>query len=357
METVAMLPVTRAMERTTDDSQNFSYPKPIIPKRYSGGELVRSTLKMGILVMLVIAGILTGIAAAAGTPDYTIAYTITIADDGSALWHVEYRTHLFSDTDLADFQVYTEELPTVYLPQFRTLMERSAAQAAATTGRHMAITGVTGDTAVQESPTGRYGVVIYTTRWDGFAQPGTTMTIGDAFAGGLYLEKDNTLVIRYPAGYTVVRAEPEPDATRDGLVWYGQHSFGAGEPRVVLEQPAIPLLPVAAGLLLVGVIAIAGFVFIRRRGKNQEDASDEIPAAIPLTGTELMSLEDRILQQLRTHGGELFQSEIVRITGLPRSTVSTVLNSLHERGSIVKIKKGRENLIRLAPDPPPETGT
>jgi hypothetical protein len=287
---------------------------------------------------------------AAAEPDYAITYTVTVADDGSALWRVEYRTLLPTDGDVDDFEAYASELQSVYLPQFRELMERSAAQAAVATGRYMAVSGVTGDTVVQESPTGRYGVVVYTARWDGFALPGDTISIGDAFTGGLYLEKDSTLIIRYPEGYTVTRADPAPDDTRDGLAWYGQRSFGAGEPRVVLAREAFPLLPAAAGLALVIVIAFAGFAFFRRKKRRAGETGADLPApAAPLSEAELMSLEDRIVQLLGSHGGELFQSEIVRMAGLPKSTVSTALNALHARGMIVKVKKGRENLIRLAP--------
>ena len=304
---------------------------------------------MPVILILLLSIALTSIPAAAATPDYSVAYTVTVADDGSALWRVEYRTLLSTNTDGTDFEAYTLDLPTVYLPQFRDLMERSAAQAAVMTGRHMAITGVTGDAVIQESPTGRYGIVVYTARWNGFAQPGTTITIGDAFAGGLYLENDNTLVIRYPESYTVTQAEPEPDDTRAGLVWYGQRSFSAGEPRVVLEQKAFPLPAVAGGLALIIVIAVAGGLFLRRRKNHNENISEpeETLAPVSLTETEILSIEDRIVQLLRSHDGEMFQSEIVRMTGLPRSSVSTVLNDLHGRGVIVKIKKGRENLIRL----------
>lgn len=309
-------------------------------------------LRYAILVLLVLLlpAALTGMAAAAEVPDYSIAYTVTVAEDGSALWHVEYRTLLLTDTDVDDFEAYAADLSELYLPEFRELMERSAAQAAAATGRHMEIGGVSGDAVIQESPTGRYGVVVYTAIWDGFALPDTTIIIGDAFTGGMYLEKDNMLVIRIPEGYSVARAEPEPDDTHDGLVWYGPRSFGAGEPRVVLEQQVFSLPFAAAGLGLVIVIVIAGYAFLRRR----RNAPIKSPDPSPRTGAEPMSLDDRIVQLLSSQGGELFQSEIVRMTGLPKSTVSTVLNDLHARGMIVKVKKGRENLIRLSTAVPPD---
>jgi hypothetical protein len=303
---------------------------------------LRRVLRLAITVLLVL--LLSGMAAAAEGPDYSIAYMVTVEDDGAALWHVEYRTLLLTETDEADFEAYAANLSEVYLPEFRELMERSAAQAAAATGRHMEIEDVKGDAVIQESPTGRYGVVVYTALWDGFARPDTTITIGDAFTGGMYLEKENMLVIRIPEGYTVAQAEPEPDDTRDGLVWYGPRSFGAGEPRVVLEQQAFPLSFVAAGFGLMLVIVIGGYAFFRRRRNHSIISSD--PSLNAAGGP--LSLDDRIVKLLKSHGGELFQSEIVRLTGLPRSTVSTALNDLHARGRIVKVKKGRENLIRLS---------
>ncbi|MFY9800521.1 MAG: helix-turn-helix domain-containing protein, partial [Methanoregula sp.] len=62
---------------------------------------------------------------------------------------------------------------------------------------------------------------------------------------------------------------------------------------------------------------------------------------------DIISLEERIIQLLKTSGGEQYQSDIVKNLGLPKSTVSATLNDLHQRGVIQKIKKGRENLIRL----------
>ena len=158
-------------------------------------------------------------------PDSSITYTITIGEDGTASWHVEYRTLLISDTERDAFDSYAKNVSSVYLPQFQDLMQRSASQASAATFRHMEIADFTGDTVIQTTPTGRYGVVYYSFIWRNFAQTGTNLAMGDAFAGGLYLAKDHTLVIRYPSGYTVHAAEPAPDQMRDGLIWYGQRSF------------------------------------------------------------------------------------------------------------------------------------
>jgi uncharacterized membrane protein len=295
------------------------------------------------VVLLIIIPVIAG--AAPVPPDSSITYTITLKEDGTANWHVEYRTLLASDEDVGAFDSYAKNVSFTYLPQFQDLMQRSAAQAAAATSRPMEITDFAGDAVIQTTPTGRYGVVYYSFSWKNFAKTGTDLAIGDAFAGGMYLAKDNTLVIRYPSGYTVSAAEPAPDQVRDGLIWYGQRSFGAGEPRLAFEKPGFPWLPVLLGAVLV-LIVIAGLYGVILKRRRSEPDEPEV-AAVPLSEADLLSLEDRIVQLLKISSGEQYQSEIVKKMGLPKSTVSATLNDLHKRGIIQKVKKGRENLIRL----------
>jgi uncharacterized membrane protein len=297
----------------------------------------------------VIAILLLVLPAGAAAPAYTTTYTITVQEDGSALWQLEYRTLLVTESDLAAFDNYTRDLPSVYLPQVQDLMQRSAAQASVAASRPMAIGNVTGNAVVQTSPTGRYGVVIYSFAWSAFAEPDGSLNIGDAFAGGLYLAKDNTLILRYPYGWTVTRAEPAPDGQRDGLFWYGLRTFGPGEPRVVLEKSTFPLVPLIVAVILI-FVAIAGFMAYRTIKHQDLKEEPEEPAAF-LSEAEEAGLEQRIISILETGGGEQYQSEIIRALGIPKSTVSSSLNSLHAKGMIVKLKKGRENLIRLVREP------
>jgi DNA-binding transcriptional ArsR family regulator len=297
---------------------------------------------------------LPGAWAAPAPADYATTYTITLHEDGSALWKVEYRTPLVTDGDMADFRNYSHDLNTVYLPQLEDLMQRSAAQAASGTGRQMAVDNFSGTAVVQTSPTGTFGVVTYSFTWTDFGVSDGSLSAGDAFAGGMYLAKESTLIITYPHDYSVAVAEPAPDQqSGDGLTWYGLRSFGTGEPQVVLERPAFPFLPALLGLVVI-IIAAAGIVTYRKRRLRSipedlpadlpEDLSDPVPR---LSEADLLSLEERIVKLLRANGGEQFQSEIVRVLGMPKSTVSSTLNDLHRRGMIQKIRKGRENLIRL----------
>lgn len=295
------------------------------------------------VVLLLFIPVIAG--AAPVPPDSSITYTISLREDGTANWHVEYRTLLAGNDDVGVFDSYAKNVSLTYLPEFRDLMQHSAAQAAAATSRPMEITDFAGDAVIQTTPTGRYGVVYYSFNWKNFAKTVPDLAMGDAFAGGLFLAKDNTLVIRYPAGYSVTVAEPSPDQVRDGLMWYGQRSFGAGEPRLVLEKPGVPWLPLLLGGLLCVLILGGLYVVLSKRRSPEPVETDDPP--VTLSETELLSLEERIIQLLKTSGGEQYQSEIVKNLGLPKSTVSATLNDLHQRGIIQKVKKGRENLIRL----------
>ncbi|PKG31999.1 MarR family transcriptional regulator [Methanoregula sp.] len=287
---------------------------------------------------------------------YSTTYTISVAKDGSAHWQIEYRTPLLSEEDLAGFDTYSQDINTVYLPELRDLMQRSAAQASLGTSREMAVTDFTGNALVQTSPTGRFGVITYTFEWTQFAKVDDGIVVGDAFVGGMYLARDNTLIIRYPEGYTVASVSPVPDRTGDALAWYGLRSFGPGQPFIVLKGSSFPFLPLIGGIAIIVIILITAIILYRRaiagnsRGEEVFEADDPTGSPAALSTVDMETLEEKILQLLISHNGEVFQSEIVKVLGLPKSTISTTLNDLHQRGLIQKVRRGRENLIRLVKD-------
>ena len=276
----------------------------------------------------------------------TVTYTISLQGDGSAIWNMEYRTPLLSQDDFASFQNYSEQIQAVYLPDYTELMENSATQASIATARPVGVSNFSADAAVQSGPTGSYGVVHYQCLWTGFASPGDLLTVGDVFVGGLYLGKDQSLIIRPPPGFSVTEASPQPDGSQDGLVWYGIRSFGAGEPRVVLTRDVIPWIPIVL-ILVVAVLAVGIYANRKRFLKTPPVSTAETVPAMTDPGIT-MELEDRILALLQEKGGSLYQSEIVETLALPKSTVSEAVNRLHGTGRIEKVRKGRENLIRLA---------
>ncbi len=139
---------------------------------------------------------------------------------------------------------------------------------------------------------------------------------------------------------------------------------GEGEPR---DEG----LPVAAFLLAAIVIGglLAALFFLRSRGGQVGGRSAPTPP--PSTGSQSMAPEEsgeaveasidysadlddvdrRIIEVLRSAGGELYQSDIQRLTGLPKTTVWRHIRKLVEAGILEVIKEGKANRVRLIRDP------
>jgi uncharacterized membrane protein len=312
------------------------------PRTRSQDNPMKGLLLSGVPVLILI---LVAAQAVPGGQGPTVTYTINLQEDGSAIWNMEYRTPLLTQSDTASFQNFSEQIQLVSLPDYTELMRKSATDASIATARPVEVSEFSADAAIQSGPTGSYGVVHYRCLWSGFARRDDLLTVGDVFVGGLYLGKDQSLVIRPPPGFTVADASPQPDGTQDGLVWYGMRSFGAGEPRVVFRRDPIPWFQV---LLIAGIAGLAiGLYASRKRFLRRSPKSTVGAAPEAMDPGTFMELEDRILAILRERGGSLFQSEVVEVLGLPKSTVSEAINRLHERNLIEKVRKGRENLIRL----------
>ena len=291
--------------------------------------------------------LILSISIASAAPDYKVTYTINIQENGSAIWDVEYRTLLSTKEDFDSFENYSVKINSVYLVEFEELMQRSAQEAAVATARTMVARDFNGEAIIQSTPTGKYGVVHYTFTWTNFAKTDQNINVGDAFVGGLYLSNDNTLIIQYPKGYTVEQVTPQPDQSRDEMIWYGLRSFGVGEPRIILVKPSFTSTIVVILAAIVFLIAV-GMFLVKRKKEAQEKTSREIHETnIQIHEIEMMDLEDRIMKILKERQGALYQSEIGRQLNLPKSTVSAALNEMQGKKLIQKIKKGRENLIRI----------
>jgi uncharacterized membrane protein len=321
-----------------------------------------SDVPAGILIILLLLLALSAPVLADTPQDTTITYIISPHNDGTATWNVEYRILQPASGDLASFEENTNTSPILSSDNIRQLMERSASEASDSTGRVMEIRNFSRTSVFQSSPTGSYGVIRYTFVWTNFSMTGDGISIGDAFASGMYLPVGASLIVQVPPGYAITSAEPAAGIVNGNLVWYGPDPFDTGEPAVRLSPTGTP----SGELPLVGIIVLllaAGgtgiVVWIRRRRVPAETSADNMQpeAALPKpagdpepTGDELKITEERIISLLTESGGELYQSEIIERLALPKSTVSSALIGLHRSGLVQKVRKGRENLIRRIPD-------
>lgn len=313
-----------------------------------------------------------------------VLMSVTVTEDGDAIWAIEYRTRLETEDDeraFAELKSDVENDPEPYEERFRERMDRTAASAENATGREMAISEMT-VTAENRTLPQEYGVLTYRFRWSNFAAiDGDRITVGDAI-DGLFLDEESSLLIAWPDGYELLDASPEPTETRSGSVVYeGPSDFAGGEPRVDLglsgtapdgepndgadansdsdrsSPVSTPLLAALVAIVFVGVAA--AFLALRRRGGTSEggvgdrgdgEAGAETTAAP--TDDELLSNEEQVLRLIESEGGRMKQQAVAERLGWTDAKTSQVTKKLRESGELDGFRLGRENVLSLPEEDP-----
>jgi uncharacterized membrane protein len=68
---------------------------------------------------------------------------------------------------------------------------------------------------------------------------------------------------------------------------------------------------------------------------------------LPAITEEILGDEEMIERYLIKCKGQAYQTDIVNDSGLSKSKISIVLARMKDEGRILKIRKGKENIIRL----------
>lgn len=313
-------------------------------------------------------------------PD-SVLMAVSLQNDGSAQWRVEYRVRLDNDNVTRAFESLKRDIeadPASFSEPFGERMAATAAAAENATGREMTIRNVTVSADRRQLPQ-EYGVVSYTFEWTGFAVvEDDRLRAGDAVAG-LFLDQETTLLVSWPSSYRPVRIAPTPEDRRDGAVaWTGRLDFAAGEPRLVLTTapPTETTSPaggdgdgggappgdeadgggIDAGLVGLAIIALllvgGGVWWVRRTGSTDspdgttaQDVGDRGEDGGP--PEELLSNEERVLSLLDERGGRMKQQEVAQALDWTDAKTSQVVGDLRDSGRIESFRLGRENVLSL----------
>lgn len=183
----------------------------------------------------------TTIAGTQVSPD-DVLLRVDLRSDGTATWVVEYRIRLEDENATAGFESIRADIENdseTFAAPFEDRMQATAADAENATGRDMAIRNLTVDASRQQLPQ-EYGVITYRFEWTGFAAvDGDRLRAGDAIAG-LFLDRQSTLIVGWPADYRATETSPTPDEVReDAVVWIGPTDFTRSQPTVVVA-PGTP---------------------------------------------------------------------------------------------------------------------
>jgi len=344
------------------------------------------------IALLAICLYLTSFTASAVAQTTSTSIKIQLQTDGDSIWTTEKKIPLETPDDVAGWDATAANGTDKYKTDFESSMKEYVARISTEAGRPMEVQDV--NVTVEKSQpyttsdngSVTYGVIRYQFTWTSFAMArGDILEVGDAFVDGMVLNRDDSVRIILPAGYKILSVSPAYDDFNDKyqpeITWYGNsvnstgqsaRIFASGEPSVTIQQESGSLFSfgwwVLIPAILLSVLIGFGAAYLLYHKKETpyvppetaiEPTATEQPASPPQqAGNErYMSDEEKIIKYLEEAGGQMFQSDLVKKTDFSKSKLSMVLSELKEKGRIIKIKKGKENLIRLnVSEEPKENG-
>lgn len=339
-------------------------------------------MKKVLVILAVLATVF--LAASLGSPllqtegvdaDETVT-TVEVDEGGDAVFSLELRTRLNTEEKRQAFEEFASGIeadPEAAVSDFRSSVEALVDRAENQTGREMSVSNFSVETRTEPLPVDR-GVVVYRFDWSGFAASDDEIRVGDVLSGYILGETDS-LVVRYPDGYSVDSVSPTPDSSDGEVRWNGPRDFNEDEPRVVVSpgdegagpsgngttsppdtagEAGIPpyIYVVVFVFLLTGVAA-----FLFHSGRQSDATGTDTDTSPENRGAETGDSEEsgfahlpddrRVLRIIESEDGRMKQKGIVDRTGWSEAKVSQVTSRLEEDDEITKLRMGRENIIEL----------
>lgn len=284
--------------------------------------------------------------------------TIDVHENGNAIWTMEEYLPLANQDEIYEWEEYIEsgESTEQYqydIEEFRGRIEWFIILAQLSSDRSMNAENYNLSYDTLNTLSGAFGIVRFSFEWTNFSHTDSNkILIGDVFSEGMILSSDNVLIIEIPENHEVASVSPNYDR-HDGnrLIWDGTiaRSFDKGEPALVLSREKTDTeIWVEVLVLILFILAAAASVLLFKRKKSSSSGikNNAYPILSPMA-TEIPEDEEMIEQILIRSGGQMYQSEIVKLSGFSKSKISIVLSKMKEDGKIIKIKKGKGNIIRL----------
>lgn len=114
------------------------------------------------------------------------------------------------------------------------------------------------------------------------------------------------------------------------------------------ESKGGSVLPLAA---LVAVVAVVGGLVALRRSNFRGGGNSPAAELRVVSSTALDEVDRLILRKLEEHGGSMLQSQLLRETGIPKTTLWRHVRRLAEQGYIRIEKEGKSNRLTLLKKP------
>jgi len=279
---------------------------------------------------------------------------IDVHENGNAIWTMEEYLPLANQDEIDEWEEYIQSGESIEqyqydIEEFRGRIEWFVILAELSSNRSMNAENFNLSYDTLNTLSGTFGIVRFSFEWTNFSHKDSNkILIGDVFSEGMILSSDNVLIIEIPENHEVASVSPDYDR-HDGnrLIWDGTlaRSFDKGEPALVLLQKRNDT--VIWVMILVILAAAAGVILFKRKKYSITGTKNNTDPILSPAATEVLEDEEMIEQILIGSGGQMYQSEIVKMSGFSKSKISIVLSKMNEDGKIIKIKKGKGNIIRL----------
>ena len=307
-------------------------------------------------------------------------YTIDIFENGSALWSEEKYYPLASQSAISEWNLSLKDPENNSRGiEINESINMTLLSAINFSGRSMSIRNFNISYELVDTSPEVYGVIRLSFEWVNFSKiDGSNMIIGDAFSDTIVPSADNVLIIRIPEGFEAVNASPGFDRRDDKdnrLIWDGTmyRSFKKGEPSFVISRKSILDASYPAeypvGIIIISILVGGSLLLLFMRwyfSKRKHDLIAEVKpdevevisekeeagpsganSDLPAITEEILGDEEMIEQYLIKCNRQAYQTDIVNNSGLSKSKISIVLAKMKDEGRILKIRKGKENIIRL----------
>jgi len=283
---------------------------------------------------------------------------IDVHENGNAVWTMEEYLPLANQNEIDEWEEYIQSGESIEqyqydIEEFRGRIEWFIILAELSSNRSMNAENFDLSYDTLNTLSGTFGIVRFSFDWMNFSRTESNkFFIGDVFSEGMILSYDNVLVINIPVGYEVESVSPDFDK-RDGnrLIWDGTlaRSFDKGEPALVLSHEKSDM-GIWVLVLFILAAAVACVILFKHKKSSISGTKNNADPKLSPVATEILEDEEMIEQILIRSGGQMHQSEIVKLSGLSKSKISIILSKMKEDGKIIKIKKGKSNIIRLVND-------
>jgi uncharacterized membrane protein len=276
----------------------------------------------------------------ANAQDY-IEYKISVNQDNSATWRIT--------------QVSDVNAPIDTWENFQTKIYNLADNTEATTKRPMRIDDNSLQINTTISTTSK--TTEYMFIWQNFSiTEANEVTFGDVFSvNGFFtqLYGEASLQINYPPNFALKSVSPEPnsqDQNMGTLRWYRTQDLENTPTKIILasnqndEASALifqhPLILVGTSVAGLATLLAASFLVIKRKKHQTKPSVTVVPRIVE-------SEEDKILNILRASNGSMRQSDITEQCRFSKAKTSQLLSALEKKGTVARLKSGRDKIVTL----------